>query len=429
MKNIFKKFVVFILSQEAKILLRRRSPFIIAVTGSVGKTTTKDAIYTILKSKYRVRKSEKSFNSEIGIPLTILGLPNAWNNPFLWFKNLLEGLFIALFSRDYPDYLVIEAGVDRPGDMQRLTTWLKPDVTVLTRFPEVPVHVEYFASPEEVIKEKMHLAYALKAEGILVYNHDDVLIQNELENVRNKAIGYSRYLESHFTAREDEILYYDDVPTGGIFTLHHLGQEYKVKYLGSVGLQLVYTYTGAIAVASVVGVSPEEAIKALVDHEPPNGRMRIIKGLKGTTLIDDTYNSSPVATTQALHTLGEIKHAKRKIAVLGDMMELGRFSQLEHEKVGGEAAKMVDILVTIGVRAHKIAEGALENGLHEANILQYEDALVAGRELQNLINPGDVLLIKASQSIRAEKIVEEIMAEPERASELLVRQDEEWQRR
>ncbi len=429
MKNIFKKFVVFILSQEAKILLRRRSPFIIAVTGSVGKTTTKDAIYTILKSKYRVRKSEKSFNSEIGIPLTILGLPNAWNNPFLWFKNLLEGLFIALFSRDYPDYLVIEAGVDRPGDMQRLTTWLKPDVTVLTRFPEVPVHVEYFASPEEVIKEKMHLAYALKAEGILVYNHDDVLIQNELENVRNKAIGYSRYLESHFTAREDEILYYDDVPTGGIFTLHHLGQEYKVKYLGSVGLQLVYTYTGAIAAVSVVGVSPEEAIKALVDHEPPNGRMRIIKGLKGTTIIDDTYNSSPVATTQALHTLGEIKHAKRKIAVLGDMMELGRFSQLEHEKVGEEAAKMVDILVTIGVRAHKIAEGALENGLHEANILQYEDALVAGRELQNLINPGDVLLIKASQSIRAEKIVEEIMAEPERASELLVRQDEEWQRR
>lgn len=427
MKNLFKKFVVAILSYEAKILLKRREPYIIAITGSVGKTTTKDAIYTAIKSTYRVRKSEKSFNSEIGVPLTVLGLPNAWNNPFLWLKNIIEGFFVALFSRDYPTHLVIEAGVDRPGDMQSLTSWLKPDVTVLTRFPDVPVHVEYFNSPEEVIKEKMFLATALKSEGILIYNHDDTLIQNQLVNVRQKAIGFSRFLPSHYTAKADEVIYHDDVPAGGIFTLNHLGEEYRVKYLGSIGLQLVYTYTAAIAVADVVGIPINTAIMALESHEPPCGRMRIIKGLKGTTLLDDTYNSSPVATMQALQTLKEIKHAKRRIAVLGDMMELGKFSQAEHEKIGQEVARCADVLFTIGIRAHKIAEGALAQGLSETVIFQHEDALTCGRELQNYIATGDVILVKASQSIRAEKVVEEIMTEPERAGELLVRQDEAWQ--
>ena len=163
MKNLFKSIVVNILVFESKILLRRHHPTIIAITGSVGKTSMKDAIYSILKRHYSTRKSEKSFNSDIGVPLTVLGLPNAWNNPFLWLKNIIDGFFVAFFSKDYPEYLILETGIDRPGDMSKLTSWMKPDFVVLTRLPDIPVHVEYFSDPQAVIDEKNEAGRSLKA--------------------------------------------------------------------------------------------------------------------------------------------------------------------------------------------------------------------------------------------------------------------------
>ena len=426
MKNLFKRFVVYVLVLEAKILLKRHKPTIIAITGSVGKTSMKDAIFSILKKHYPTRKSEKSFNSDIGVPLTVLGLPNAWNNPFLWLKNLVDGFFIALFSKDYPTYLVLETGIDRPGDMSKLTSWMKPDMVVLTRLPDVPVHVEYFSDPQSVIDEKMKLVEALKPEGVVIYNHDDEIIQKELTEVRHKAIGFSRYLSSQFTASNDQIFYYDDVPVGLSFDINNLSENYTVKISGVVGGQHVYTYAGAIAVASQCGVAVKEAVDDLLTHVSPPGRMRIIKGIKGSVLIDDTYNSSPAAAEQAIITLKEIKQAKRKIAVLGDMLELGRFSPREHERIGELVAGSANVLFTIGVRARKIAETALEYGMSEKNVFQYDDVAKAGRELQNFIQAGDVILVKASQGIRAEKVVEEVMQEPEKAGELLVRQDSAW---
>lgn len=429
MKNFFKKIVVKVLTAEAKVLLTRHKPNIIAVTGSVGKTSTKDAIYTILKTKYTTRKSQKSFNSELGVPLTVLGLPNAWNNPFLWVKNLIDGFFVAFFSSSYPEYLIIEAGVDRPGDMEALTTWLKPNIAVLTRLPNVPVHVEYFDSPESVVKEKMHLVNALVPDGVVVYNHDDEIIQAEIAGVRHQAIGYGRFLNTQYKASADSFIYRDDVPSGINFAIEHVGEQAIVRVFGAVGLPLVYTYTAAVAVACQCGFSLEEAAYALVEHEPAPGRMRILPGIKGTVIIDDTYNASPTAVEQALTTMKELKHAKRKIAVLGDMLELGRFSADEHERIGALVASSADVLFTLGIRARKIAEGALENGLDEEFIFQYEDVAKAGKELQAYLQPGDVILVKASQGIRAERIVEEVMQEPERAGELLVRQDTAWQKR
>ena len=143
-------------------------------------------------------------------------------------------------------------------------------------------------------------------------------------------------------------------------------------------------------------------------------------------IIDDTYNSSPTACELALSTLSEVKYGGRKIAVLGDMLELGRFSSEEHEKIGALVPRTADMLLTVGIRARKIAEAALAAGMDEEHILQYEDSQRAGRELQALLKSGDVVLIKASQGIRAERIVEEIMAHPDEASSLLVRQDTEW---
>jgi len=429
MKNIFKKFIVLILTIEARILLARHKPKIIAITGSVGKTTMKDAIYSILKKHYPTRKSEKSFNSDIGVPLTVLGLPNAWSNPFLWIKNIIDGFFIAVFTRHYPTYLILETGVDRPGDMKKLASWVKPDILVLTRFPDVPVHVEFFSTPEAVVREKMYLADALKPCGVVVYNHDDQIIQRELSQVRQQTIGYSRYLTSQFTASADKIIYNDDVPTGISFTVENIGDTAEVRINGAVGEPVVYTATGAIAVATECGISLSNSVAALKELMPPPGRLRIIKGLKGSILIDDTYNSSPIAVEQALATLKEIKYAKRKIAVLGDMLELGRFSSREHERVGELVASTADVLITVGVRARKIAEAALNRGMSEKVIFQYEDVAKTGKELQVFLEPGDVVLVKASQSIRAEKIIEEVMQEPELASTLLVRQDSGWQKR
>jgi UDP-N-acetylmuramoyl-tripeptide--D-alanyl-D-alanine ligase len=426
MKNVFKQIIVNILVFESKVILRRHKPTIIAITGSVGKTSMKDAVYSAIKKSHSTRKSEKSFNSDIGVPLTILGLPNAWNNPILWLKNIIDGFFIAFFSKHYPEYLVLETGVDRPGDMEKLTRWLKPDIVVLTRFPDVPVHVEFFNSPEMVVREKMYLVEALKSDGLVVYNHDDMIIQAQLESIRQKAIGYGRYLDTQYNAKADQIIYHDDVPVGTSFTLEHMGEKFEVKVMGSIGAQLVYTYAGAIATAAAIGISIGEAVESLKEHTPPPGRMRILKGIKGTVIIDDTYNSSPIAAEHALQTLKEIKYAKRKIAVLGDMLELGRFSAREHERIGELVTSCADVLVTLGIRSRKTAEDALAFGLHEAKIFQYEDVAKAGKELQNFLQPGDVILVKASQSIRAEKVVEEIMAEPEKAGELLVRQDTAW---
>ncbi len=429
MKDIFKKIIVKIITLEAKFLLKRHKPIIIAITGSVGKTSMKDAIFTVIKKSVSARKSEKSYNSDIGVPLTVLGLPNAWNNPFLWLKNIFDGLVTALFSRDYPAYLILETGVDRPGDMAKLASWIKPDIVVLTRFPDVPVHVEFFSGPEAVVAEKMKLVEALKPEGVVIYNHDDQVIQSQLGNIRQQSIGYSRYLPSQFVVSEDKLFYRDDVPAGVQFVVSHFDEQVNIKVNDVAGMPSVYTYVGAIAVGMQCGISLGEAALALGEHLPPPGRMRILPGLKGTVIIDDTYNSSPIAAEQALMTMNELKHAKRKIAVLGDMLELGRFSAREHERIGEIVAGSVDVLFTVGIRSQKIAESALAHGLDEEFIFQYEDVARAGRELQAYLKPGDVVLVKASQGIRAERIVEEIMQQPELASELLVRQDNAWQSR
>ncbi|MES2966873.1 MAG: UDP-N-acetylmuramoyl-tripeptide--D-alanyl-D-alanine ligase [Patescibacteria group bacterium] len=429
MKSLFKKLVVAVLTFEAKVLLRRTKPTIIAVTGSVGKTSTKDAIFSVLKNHRKTRKSQKSFNSEIGVPLSILGLPNAWDNPFSWLKNFFDGFIIAFFSRNYPEVLVLECGVDRPGDMAALTKWLSPDIVVMTRLPDVPVHVEFFGTPEAVVAEKMELLKALKPEGVFVYNHDDIKLQNAVKEVRQSAVGFSRYLPTHFTASSDAIVYHNDEPVGSTFTLTHLDESVPVKVMGSIGMQNAYTFAAAAAVAAQFDISLPEVAQSVLEHQSPQGRMRMISGIKGTLIIDDTYNSSPVAVEAALTSLSEIRGAKRKIAVIGDMLELGQFSSRAHEKVGEQVPKCADVLFTLGVRARKIAETAIEFGMHEKNVFQHEDTARAGRELQAFINPGDVILIKASQGIRAEKIVEEIMAHPETASQLLVRQDSSWKSR
>lgn len=427
MKSIFKSTVVSILTFEANLLLRLAKPKIIAVTGSVGKTSTKDAVYHAIKNTTSARKSEKSYNSDIGVPLSILGLDNAWQNPILWIKNIGNGLIHALFPFHYPKVLVLEMGVDRPGDMKRLTSWIKPDIVVLTRLPDVPVHVEYFSSPEEVVAEKLTLVNALADNGVLIYNNDDEKVRQAALNIRQKAVGYSRYSPSDYTVSGDKIVYENGQPKGVKFTISHNDEEAEFSLKGAVGVSTLYNFAAAAAVASELDASLQDTAAEMTNFVPPPGRLRLIPGLKNTIIIDDTYNSSPVALESALSTLKEVNGFNRKIAVLGDMLELGRYSTEAHEKVGEQAAECTDVLITVGVRARNIAASALAHGMNEKNILQYDDAVRAGKELQNFIQPGDLILVKGSQGLRMERIVLEIMNEPEKAEGLLVRQSKAWQ--
>jgi UDP-N-acetylmuramoyl-tripeptide--D-alanyl-D-alanine ligase len=424
MKNFFKNVVIAILTLEARFLLQKMKPKIVGITGSVGKTSTKEAISTVLKSAYSVRASEKSFNSDIGVALTILGLSNGWNNPFMWVWNICVGAFRVLVTRSYPEILVLELGVDHKGDMARLTSWIKPDIAVVTALPDVPVHVENFSSPEEVIAEKMLLVKALTHDGVFVYNNDDQKIVSFVPEIRQKSVGYSRYSVSSFMIQQDEVEYENGLPCGMHFTVTHDGKHVQIRVHNSLGIQHAYTCAAALAVGIECGVSLLQGAEALKNPHAPRGRMRLIAGVEDTLIIDDTYNSSPTACMLALDTLRELSGA-RKIAVLGDMLELGSFSVAAHERVGMHA-KDVDFLYTLGERSEKIAEGALSNGLSEKNIFQHETTEELIEQLRPTLQKGDIILVKASQGMRAEKIVYALMADKVKAKELLVRQDNFW---
>jgi UDP-N-acetylmuramoyl-tripeptide--D-alanyl-D-alanine ligase len=170
MRSIFKKIIISILTWEAKVILHKYKPTIIAVTGNVGKTGTKDAIAGVLNQNHHVRSSAKSFNSDFGVPLTILGLPTGWNSILSWILIVLIVFEQIIFKEDYPEILVLEVGADRPGDIKKIAKWLHPDITVITQFQPVPVHVEFFKDRQHLIDEIMMLICYLKNQNQKPYH-------------------------------------------------------------------------------------------------------------------------------------------------------------------------------------------------------------------------------------------------------------------
>jgi UDP-N-acetylmuramyl pentapeptide synthase len=433
MRSLLKKIVAVILRIEARLVLRKYKPHIIAITGSVGKTSTKDAIFEVVADAAHARKSEKSFNSEIGLPLTVLGQPNAWSNPLLWVQNMFDGLALYLSRQHYPEWLVLEVGADRPGDISSLAKWLRVDIAVITRLPEVPVHVEFFESVEAVKEEKASLLKALKAGGAVVLYADDrevVKLRERVPGAQVVTFGFSDDADVH--ARSVQMLFGEGekstLPRGMRAMIVSDGREAMLEIRGAIGAHALLPALAAVGVGRVMGKTLPQIVESLKHYEPPKGRMRLVEGEKHTTIIDDTYNASPAAVQAALETLALLP-SKRKIAVLADMLELGRHSVEEHRKMGVIAAKSTDILITVGFRARDIAEGALDAGMKEKNILQFEDATIASKDLETLLKEGDTILVKGSQSMRMERIVEEIMADPAHAEDMLVRQDAEWKKR
>jgi UDP-N-acetylmuramoyl-tripeptide--D-alanyl-D-alanine ligase len=426
MKELFRSWVVRLLTLEAKAVLRRYAPNVVLVTGSVGKTSAKDALFTTLAPRHFVRKSQKSFNSDIGAPLTILGVPNGWSNPIRWLRNLLDGAMLLIIRAPYPEWLIVEVGADRPGDITRSLSWLKPRVVVATRFPTVPVHVEFYDSPEAVQEEELSPLLWLKPGSVAVVNEDDEVVSvAELpEGVERLSFGFGAGADVR--AQRIKTLTEGKLPRGTSFDVTYKGERVHVTLADVVGGGHVYAALAGIAGALATGVPLSVAALALESHQTPPGRMHLVPGIRKSMLLDDTYNASPVAVEEALATLEKLPHRGRRIAVLGDMLELGAYSVSEHHKVGVRVAHAADIVVTVGMRARKTAEATLEKGFAQEAVFQFDRALDAAEHLKSIVGDGDVILIKGSQGMRLERAVKELMAEPERAKELLCRQDAEW---
>lgn len=430
MKEIFKKIIIFILTTEARIVLWRFKPQIIAVTGSVGKTTTKDAIYTSLKDHVFVRRNQKSFNSEFGVPLTILGLQTGWNSISHWLWNIVLGFFV-IFKNKYPKWLVLETGVDHPGDMESIAKWLKPDIAVFTAFGTVPVHVEFFGSPEGIWDEKKKLINYLKKDGAIILNQDDENVMKIKEIAKREVYTYGFHKDSDVQISHVDFIYNEDgSPKGISFKLNVGDASIPVNINGILGKHLAYSAAAALAVGVSQKMSLVEMASAFSDHQSPAGRLRILKGKNNSTIIDDSYNSSPAAAIAALNTLAEVKvgNGGRRIAILGDMLEIGNYTAKEHKRMGDLALELgIDYLVGVGVRSEFTTEQAIESGMEKDKVKYFKTSEEAIEGLAGLVKEGDVILVKGSQGIRTEKIVKSLLANPSEASELLVRQDSIWE--
>lgn len=426
MKDLLKPLIVKLLIWEAKLVLARQKPFIIGVTGNLGKTSTKDAIFAVMKEEFHVRRSEKSLNSEFGVPLTILGEKSGWNNPIAWLMILGRGLLVP-FAKYYPTHLVLEVGADRPGDIESIARWLKPDITVVTQFGQVPVHIEFFENRDAVVKEKGYLVEALKETGLFIYNADDHDAQKLLTRTTARTAGVGIHEQADIKA--GGVRMYGTPLEGTEADIAIDGHTYHLVLPEVVGKSPVYCALPALAVARELNISLEVACAAIRDGDKPKGRMRILPGMNGSVIIDDTYNASPKATEHGLKTLSEIETSGRKIAVLGDMLELGEYTRDEHYKIGQLAAKSAHKLYTVGIRSRATAEGALDGGMLDQNIMQADTSLDAGKELVQVIQPGDVLYMKGSQGVRMERAVKMVLAETHEPKKYLVRQEKQWQSR
>ena len=419
-----KKIITKILIWEARLALTRHNPRVVAITGSVGKSSTKEAIALTLGQKFRVRKSQKSYNSELGLALSVLGLPTAWKNPIGWLKNIVAGLR-EVFNKKFPEVLVLEMGVDRPKDIDRLLAIAKPFVGVVTAIGEIPVHVEFFAGPEELVKEKTKLIKALPAQGYAVLNFDDATVWDMHEKTNAHVMSYGFGEHADFLASQYKISL-----DGTVFKADHDGASVPVHLKNSFGKQNIYGALAALAVGTIFDMNLIEIAQALSLWGPPPGRMRMIEGIKQTWIIDDTYNASPLAMEAALDALDELAKSfslpPRRIAVIGDMLEIGKFTIEAHKAVGEHAVKVADYLVAVGPRAKFAADEARARGMQ--NIESFSTSEEAAAHIKEILQTGDLVLVKGSQSMRMEKIVEEIMARPEDAEKLLCRQETYWKK-
>lgn len=426
-----KKYIEKKLKKRAGQIIKRQDVKVVAVTGSVGKTSAKDAIVAVLAQKFSVRGNQKNYNNEIGVPLTIIGAQSPGRSIFGWLSVLRKARRLARRKRkDYPQWLVLEMGADRPGDIEYLVNMAPPTVAVVTAV--APAHSEFLGDISDIAEEKGKLVQGLAEGGYAVLNGDDPYTRDMASLSPGKSILFGFGGNEPVRAHDISM----DFPEQGIWPqgmrgiLEHEG-DWKGQFVvsGTVGRHSVYACMAAAGVGEVLDMSLQDILEGIRAYRAPAGRMRLLPGIKHTLLIDDSYNSSPSAAIAALETLAEIQPAEgaERYAVLGDMLELGKAAPALHAKVGQRLAELsIDFLITVGELAKEISKAAQEAGMSEHRIASFDTSDAAGRFLQSKMQKGDVILIKGSQGSRTEKITKEVMAEPMRAEELLVRMDKTW---
>lgn len=434
MKIFLEKIWKRILLALVKLHIKKYKPFIIGITGSVGKTSTREAIKAVVGSQKRVRTAAGSLNNEFGFALTVFG---DWDKEYfgkgsssgLWLRVFFAGLFGLLFRKDKPEVYILEYGADHPDDIKKLVRAVKPNIAVVTAIGKLPVHVEFFSDPEAVAREKSRLIEALEPTDYAILNSDDDVVLDMKKKTKATVITFG--FEEGAEARISNFSYKTDgnAPLGASFKLHYGPNSFvPVNVMGSLGQSQAYAAAAAAAVGVAMDINLVETSDALSYYDGPKGRLKILAGVKNSWLIDDTYNASPASMRLALSVLRELP-AKRRIAVLGDMLELGEYTVQVHQAIGDLAGRFVDLLICVGSRAKFIADSArrsLGEGGFGENVFTFETSEEAKKKAQELIQEGDLILVKGSQGMRMEKIVEEIMADPEKKKELLVRQSKKW---
>ena len=456
------------LASAARRAIKRERPTIVAITGSVGKSSAKEAIAVALGAREPgtdVRATIRNYNNEYGLPFTIFNVRAPGRDPFAWLTVLWRAFWVGWgMGRIGAATLVLEMSADHKGDLSWLTSIARPDISVVTAI--APAHAEYIGTLDEIAHEKATLVRALANDGLAILNADDPLVTAMRKETRAETVyvGESegsdvRVRDVRVAAETDErghvmprglevaVEFGDRSPIIGLQQVSRpdsgrpssfdqspvaSAQTSRFELRGTIGHPQAWAAGAAFAVARALRVPPDAVIQRLErDYHGMAGRTRIIPGIKYTALIDDSYNAaSPTAVISGLSDVASIqinKTSQRRIAALGDMRELGAYSDEAHRAVGQEvAAQGFDMLVTCGKLARDIASAAREAGMPPENVLSFDATEEGGRALQDIIRSGDIVYVKGSQGSRMEKVVKELMAEPLQAPFLLVRMTEEW---
>jgi len=361
------------LQQMAAFWRRKHSVRVVGITGSVGKTTTKELVAAVLARRYVTLKSEASYNNEIGLPLTLLHLTGEHER------------------------VVLEMGMYDLGEIADLARIAQPHVGVVTIIG--PVHLERAGTIQRIVKAKAELLEALPAapEGVAVLNYDDERVRGMAQVTQARVFYYGLSPEADLWADHIEGLGLEGIR----FQLHYGDETLHLK-IPLLGRHSVHTALRAAAVGLIEGLTWQEIVEGL---RGPSVQLRLVAvpGPEGAIILDDTYNASPASTIAALNLLDELDG--RKIAVLGDMLELGDYEQEGHEKVGMRALEVTDVLIAVGPRGRIIGEAALRWGMpaERVHILEGNDETIA--LLQHIVKSEDVILIKGSRAMQMEEIV------------------------
>ncbi len=354
----------------ARFHRRRFSIPVIAVTGSVGKTSTRSMIAAVLSQKYRVLQTEKNFNNEIGLPKTLLQLT--------------------------PEHEAcgVEMGVRGLGEVAELAAIAEPDIGVVTNVGKS--HIELLGSQDNIARAKSELVRALSEDGVAILNQDDSYVAAMADLCRGKVVGYG--IESNAAIRASRVVCSEK---GLRFACRCFDQVMDI-HMPLIGSHNVYNALAAIAVGRVLGLTEHQLQKGLSEYRGMPMRQELIH-LGEYTFINDAYNANPASMSEALKSLALLTKG-RKIAVLGGMLELGDWTVREHEKIGAEAAELgLDALITMGSPASYIADAARKNGL--GAVYTAQDHAGAADCLRQIIQPGDTVLLKGSRGFAMEKIL------------------------